>query len=168
MAMILTAKIAEKGFEQDYVAKNEYFYLINGKEIRAPSVVDWCNDCQKLCDAELLPNIVAINGRIERFKSGALDEFLNLNDEKREAEILEMELLCSLRKNRKSGAKCLVCGSSNIIEIDVPEGYPPKYPPTETKVRYQNSDHTLFVYISGHVNLKSVKKVVLNEEGEMV
>ena len=166
MAMILTAKIDEQDFEQDYVPSSKYFYSVNGKEIKAPSAIVWCDDCEKLCDAELLPSLLAINDRIERFRSGTLDKFLDLDDVKRDSEISEMEVLSNLRKNRRSKAKCLVCGGCNITEVDEPEGYSPEFPPTKMKVRYKNREHQLFVYISGHVNLKSFEKVVLNEEGQ--
>ncbi|WP_185234970.1 hypothetical protein [Teredinibacter franksiae] len=167
MAMILTGKISEQGFEQDYVPNTEYFYSVSGKEIKAPSTIVWCNDCQKLCDGELLPSLAAINDRMERFRSGALDEVLGLDGVKRNSEISEMELLRNLRKARKSEAKCLVCGGSSITEVDEPEGYSPEYPPIKLTVKYMNGEHQLLIYISGHANLKSMGKVVLNEEGQI-
>jgi len=167
MAMILTAKISGENFEQDYVPNTQYFYSVSGKEIKAPSTIVWCENCQKLCDAELLPSLEAIDDRIERFRSGALDKFLALDEVKRNAEISEMESLRNLRKNRLSEAKCLVCGGSSITEVDEPEGYSPEYPPTKMTVKYGNREHQLLVYISGHVNLKSFQKVVLNEDGKM-
>lgn len=169
MAMMYLARIKDLDFQQEFKDSALRFYrLENGSEINMPSIIAWCESCKAVVQAEQVPDEGLIESRIEQVKSGELDTFLRLDDEKREKEIDYHLRVLSWRRSRISPPKCLVCGSNKVAELAEPEGYPPKYPPGVTKINCGGKEVELELFLSGHINSRGGNEIYYDSEGNKV
>ena len=169
MAMMYLVRIEDLDFQQEFKDTVLRFYrLKNGSEINMPSIIAWCESCNAVVKAEQVPDEALIESRIEQVKSGELDKFLRLDDEKREKEVAYHMRVLAWRKSRRSPPKCLACSSNKVTEFVEPEGYPPEYPPGITKINCGGKEVELELFLSGHINSRGGNEIYYDSEGNKV
>ena len=101
MAGVFIAQCEECGFEQRVVGHGDYAYrLPEPPDVFLWAQFAWCNSCQKVVQAEKLLTTAAM----EEWSTGS-------NNRSRR----DMERYRQMTASRISSARCLKCGSSDII-----------------------------------------------------
>jgi len=113
-----------------WIPAKPYFYqLANGRKEAAHTKKSWCRRCEQPTDCERLPNVKtmrddlykltqeahALQAKIFSFTKSNQQQLSKIESQK---EYLESQL--SIFSRRKSPERCLECGATELIEIDLP------------------------------------------------
>ena len=96
-----------------------YYRLPNGQLLHVRQTACWCSICNRIDMAELVESLEELEKELERLrkpdeKESRMIAFIGTPIEQR---IAETELRINWRRSRTSPAKCLHCGSTNIMPI---------------------------------------------------
>jgi hypothetical protein len=87
-----------------------YAYLLpDGSTLAVPYVPAWCSRCKAVVHAEELPELVSLKRQLRDWQTSALEAEVRAWHQ----EWLEREI--AWRSERTSAAKCLACGSTEIV-----------------------------------------------------
>lgn len=111
----------ESGAEDMYALYSAFLYyrLPNGQLLRVRQTECWCSMCNRFDTAEVVESMEELETELDRLRNPDEEEsrmlaFIGTPIEER---IAETELRINWRRNRTSPAKCLHCGSTDIMPI---------------------------------------------------
>jgi len=99
----------------------EAYRLPDGQELQLKSSPVWCNRCGKVTHGEALPSLPAIDKSIsdlERLAGEIRREIDPVGDTFQQEQISECKLRRRWRSLRKSPARCLQCGGTDIVRLE--------------------------------------------------
>lgn len=93
-------------FETSLVPEAEYAYVLEGgRHVDIPSEIMWCESCQTVRPCEKLPALSTLQNQLQ-----STDSPFNKS---------RLKALCDVLQQRRTPAKCLHCGSTNIKSLFV-------------------------------------------------
>ena len=141
------------GYEQAKYRGDGAFYaylLDEGSTLSVPYVPAWCHHCRAVVHAEELPEVIALERQVREWQASSLDDSIRT---------WHLEWLASeiaWRSKRRSPAKCLVCGSTDIVRGSLGGG-----------VLHPGCGYRMPLKLSGHYSLmEPLMQWLYSPEGE--
>jgi hypothetical protein len=109
------------GYEQPEYRGHGAFYaylLSDGSTLSVPYVPAWCHRCQAVMHGEELPEIAWLEQQLREWQASGLEK------QTQAWHVAWLERKIAWRSERRSPAKCLACGSSEIVRGSFQGGAP--------------------------------------------
>jgi hypothetical protein len=126
----------DSGAEDEWALYSAFlnYLLPDGKLLHVRQTPCWCSNCNRIDMAEHVESLDELESELARLRNPDDEEarmlaFIGTPIEER---IAEIELRMIWRRNRVSPAKCLQCGSTNIVRIPDTEEF--SHPKTGERV----------------------------------
>ncbi|WP_164103818.1 hypothetical protein [Candidatus Laterigemmans baculatus] len=122
--------------EDEYALYSAFlnYRMPDGKLLHVRQTECWCPKCNRIAMAERVETLAELEDEIERLRNPDEDEsrMIKFIGKPISERIAELELRTKWRRNRISPAKCLHCGSTQVIPIPRKDEF--KHPKTGERV----------------------------------
>lgn len=165
MGVLLGVTCEACGYTQELETKNRQYELDEDEWLPVEPALAWCNDCESVQEAEVLPALEDTVARIDALNGGDPQLVAELEAQGRfaEDEVEFQEMILAWLKERESPARCLECEGTDFILFERSEE---DDDPTRRKVQHPGCEGKLL--LTGLTVRPSGEPLVYSPEGELL